>query len=111
MRNLSIVLTFFALWLSTQLSPTVQDYLAYILILTIGVLHGANDITLIGTVSNSKKLFLAYLAAMVFVSFLFLISKGIALLFSILISAYHFGEQHLGEHIHGSSNLSSINIY
>ena len=52
------------------------------LILTFGVLHGANDITLISSFSvqksSTKHLFLAYIGAVAMVSFLFLISKGAA---------------------------------
>lgn len=103
MKNLIIVLTFFGLWLSTQLTTVLQDYVAYGLILTFGILHGANDITLISSISDNKnssrKLLLVYLGAILLVSLLFLISKGLALLFFILISAYHFGEQHFGEHV------------
>lgn len=98
--------------MSTQLAPTIQDYVAYALILTFGVLHGANDITLIASISNknssSKKLLLVYLSAVGVVSLLFLISKGAALLFFILISAYHFGEQHLGEHLQKEDKLKML---
>ena len=108
LKNLIVVLTFFGLWLSTQLSPMIQDYTAYILILTFGVLHGANDITLISSFStkkdSTKPLLLAYLGAVAMVSVLFLVSKGAALVFFIAISAYHFGEQHLGKQV-GESNV------
>jgi len=46
-----------------------------------------------------------YLGAVLLVSLLFLVSKGLALLFFIGISAYHFGEQHLGEYLQGTSKL------
>ena len=112
MKNLVIVLTFFGLWLSTQLTAAVQDYVAYGLILTFGILHGANDITLISSMSNNKDssrgLLLVYLGAIGVVSLLFLISKGLALLFFILISAYHFGEQHLGGHVRKESKLKTL---
>jgi Brp/Blh family beta-carotene 15,15'-monooxygenase len=87
----------------------VQDYVAYGLILTFGVLHGANDITLISSISDNrsstKRLLFMYLGAVLLVSVLFLISKGLALLFFIGISAFHFGEQHLGEHLQGANKL------
>ena len=85
------------------MTTTIQDYVAYGLILSFGVLHGANDITLISSLSIGKKpvrkLLLTYLGAMALVTVFFLISKGLALLFFILISAYHFGEQHLGKYL------------
>ncbi len=110
MKNSIIVLTFFGLWLSTQLGATAQDYLAYTLILTFGVLHGANDITLITSLTKRKdsngKLLFIYLGAIVLVTFLFVVSKGIALIFFILISAYHFGEQHFSHHLTKESRIS-----
>ncbi|BFP41956.1 hypothetical protein FGF1_28010 [Flavobacteriaceae bacterium GF1] len=105
LKNITLVSTFFCLWLSSQLSPVLQDYLAYAFILTFGVLHGANDITLIHSLSKGKKpirvLLLVYLGAMALVAFFFLLSKGLALLFFILISAYHFGEQHFNKQFTG----------
>jgi len=105
-------LTFFGLWLSTQFSLAVQNYVAYGLILTFGILHGANDMTLISSVTAQKKsfkpLFLNYLGAVVLVSLLFLVSRGFALLFFILISAYHFGEQHLSMHLRNHHPLNGI---
>ncbi|MEN1784931.1 MAG: Brp/Blh family beta-carotene 15,15'-dioxygenase, partial [Bacteroidota bacterium] len=83
-----------------QLPPLAQDGLAYILILTFGVLHGANDITLIGAVELRKRplaiIHLKYIAAVLGISLIFLISKTIPLLAFVLISGYHFGEQHFG---------------
>lgn len=98
MKNVILVLTFFSLWLSTQMTSNVQDYVAFGLILTIGILHGANDISIISTLIGDKQLnfkyLLRYIGAVALVSLLFFISKGLTLLFFILISAYHFGEQH-----------------
>ena len=103
MRNVTIVLTFFGLWLSTQLSSTIQDYVAYGLILTFGILHGANDIAIMSSLTKGKgplkKHITPYLVAILLVSILFFMSKGIALLFFILISAYHFGEQHFSDNL------------
>ena len=110
MKNVIIVLTFFGLWLSTQLNPVVQDYVAYALILTFGVLHGANDITLIKSLpsenQSNKYTLLRYIGAVAFVSILFLMSKSLALLFFILISGYHFGEQHFGNAMRSETRLA-----
>jgi len=110
LKNGVIVLTFFGLWLSTQFDLVVQDYVAYVLILTFGILHGANDITLINSLSDarvkSRRLLATYLAAIALVSLLFLISKGLALAFFVFISAYHFGEQHLNHHLRVGKRLS-----
>ncbi|MEO0573387.1 MAG: Brp/Blh family beta-carotene 15,15'-dioxygenase [Bacteroidota bacterium] len=110
MKNIIIVLTFFGLWLSTQLPSVAQDYIAYAFILTFGVLHGANDITLITSLTkkkgSNKRLLLTYLGAVLLVTLLFMISKGLALIFFILISAYHFGEQHFSHHLKKDSAIS-----
>lgn len=76
-----------------------ESYLAYILIITIGIFHGSNDIALIqfikkgSTVQVNKYLFfyvlLVVLTCLTFVSF-----PLIALLIFIGFSCYHFGEQH-----------------
>lgn len=112
MKNSIIVLTFFGLWLSTQLSSLAQDYVAYAFILTFGVLHGANDITLIASLTGkkdvNKQLLVTYLGAVLLVTFLFIISRGVAFLFFILISSYHFGEQHLSHHLKRNSSLSVL---
>ncbi len=106
MRNWTVVSTFFCLWLSTQLSPAIQDYVAYGLILTFGVLHGANDLTLIASLRNEnqgfKKSLLQYLAVVLLVSFVFVLSRIGTLVVFIIISGYHFGEQHFGANLRSS---------
>ncbi|GGG55331.1 hypothetical protein GCM10011414_26460 [Croceivirga lutea] len=103
MRNWLIVATFFCLWLSTQLPESIQNSLAYFLILTFGVLHGANDIQLINKVKKDKQkknnYLYMYVAAIVGVSLLFLVSAQWAFYFFLIISAYHFGEQHFAQKI------------
>ena len=47
LKNFSIVSTFFALWISTYFNVTSEDFLGYFLILSIGILHGSNDLKII----------------------------------------------------------------
>lgn len=47
LTSITVVATFFCLWLAVFFERQVEDVLAYILILTFGILHGANDIALI----------------------------------------------------------------
>ena len=49
-----IVSSFFALWLSAQISPVIESNIAYIMILTVGILHGSNDIMLVNHSIKSK---------------------------------------------------------
>lgn len=103
MRNWLIVATFFSLWLSTQLPENMQNSLAYFLILTFGVLHGANDIQLINKVKKDKQkknnYLYIYVAAVIGISLLFVVSAQWAFYFFLIISAYHFGEQHFAQKI------------
>lgn len=94
-----LFLTVFLLWLTLRINVVYESYLAYILIITIGIFHGSNDIALIqfikkgSTVQVNKYLFfyvlLVVLTCLTFVSF-----PLIALLIFIGFSCYHFGEQH-----------------
>ncbi len=45
--NIKLIITFFMLWATSFLSPRLEDYLAYFMILTVGLLHGSNDIELL----------------------------------------------------------------
>ena len=100
--NLSIinlVLTVFLLWLTIQINSVYEVYLAYFFILTVGIIHGANDISLISLLTKNKrgsrlKFLLFYLGLIVFTSLVFLKFPLIALFVFIGFSCYHFGEQH-----------------
>ena len=78
----------------------MQEYVAYGLILTFGILHGANDLTLIGKLRKTNQRFLPsllrYIAVVAAVSVVFILSRSLTLLLFVAISAYHFGEQHFG---------------
>jgi Brp/Blh family beta-carotene 15,15'-monooxygenase len=100
LKNFSIVSTFFALWISTYFNVSSEDLLGYFLILSIGLLHGSNDLKIIVQTSNKLKGFgffkllsgYIFIVTLVGISFYFI--PAFALLIFILISAYHFGEQH-----------------
>ncbi|KPM31457.1 15,15'-beta-carotene dioxygenase [Croceitalea dokdonensis DOKDO 023] len=117
MKNWLLVLTFFSLWLTTMFDSDIQQYLAYAIILTVGVLHGANDITLIKTISSKRgskvrysKVLLYYLITVLLILAVFFVYPPLALTLFILISSYHFGEQHLKQAT-VSSHLLSKSCY
>ena len=98
--NTRIVIFIISIALSYLLPVIYQDILGFILILSIGVIHGANDLLIIKkyTKENSLKsqisYFLYYLG-LVFLGFVFFyLFPSIALLSFVLVSIYHFGEQH-----------------
>ena len=83
-------------------------YFYFFLVLTIGILHGANDILILSKNKNTFKRKLRYLSIYVSIILLailiYLVSPVFAILAFILISAYHFGEEHF-------SNQKLIGFY
>lgn len=115
MKNWILVGTFFGLWLSTSFSSGVQSYLAYTLILTFGILHGANDINLILKSYHSStrnkvfwKHLTLYVGTIVLILTLFFIHPLSALVLFVLFSGFHFGEQHFKNKITKSSWITSL---
>ena len=95
-----IVATVFSLWFSVFFNDLVETTVSYVLIMSFGVLHGANDIRLIqnvslnGLKSNVWKIVFGYVLVILSVLILFYFFPKLALSLFILVSAYHFGEQH-----------------
>ena len=95
-----IVSSFFALWLSAQISPVIESNIAYIMILTVGILHGSNDIMLINHTlkSNSNISSLTIIVIYVLMVSLFAVViyflPFLAISLFVIFSSYHFGEQH-----------------
>lgn len=100
LRKISIVVSFFSLWLSSFLNTHFQQVIGFSLILSFGILHGANDIDLLRLVSNhlkyQKKVIVVcyYIVFIGIITLFFYLLPFFALLFFIYISAIHFGEQH-----------------
>ena len=97
--NFAIVASFFSLWLSTLLTDKFQLLLGFLIILTVGIFHGANDIVLILSLNKSKKndsffKILAYYVVIVLLGIVAFYLFPVASLISFLIiSGFHFGEQ------------------
>lgn len=114
LKNFSIVSTFFALWISTYFNVTSEDFLGYFLILSIGILHGSNDLKIIIKTSikyrglSFFKLLMGYIFIVVLVGVSFYFIPALALLVFILISAYHFGEQHWNAMFFKKNNIVNI---
>lgn len=95
-----IVLTFFFLWIAVFFDVQSEAVLAYFFIFTFGIFHGSNDIKLIQqTTRYSKKSFfirilLSYVGVVLFTVLIFSWFPALALLFFVIASSYHFGEQH-----------------
>ena len=100
MKNYKIVLTFFLLWLTIQFDSEAENVFAYVSILTLGLLHGSNDIKLLTQKettqkTSSYKILAGYVAFVLCVGVLFYILPVLALTVFVVISGFHFGEEHL----------------
>lgn len=99
MKNIRIVITFFLLWLSIQFNSTIEDIIAYVAIFTLGLVHGANDIKLleknVSSSPNHKYVILGrYVLIVLAIAILFYVIPSLALILFILVSGFHFGEEH-----------------
>lgn len=98
-QNFNIVFTFVCLWLAIFLPADLELYLGCFFILSIGLLHGSNDIKIIKKVYEQRKIsfrktLLLYIGVVLFGAVMFYILPLLALVLFILVSGYHFGEQH-----------------
>ena len=94
-------LSILALIISILSSEYIQNIIGVIAILSIGIVHGANDLKIISTFTNNNnrlnklKYFSFYLLTVITGCFLFFFLPSLALLVFVLVSCFHFGEQHL----------------
>lgn len=97
--NISIVASFFGLWIVSFFSNKIQIILGFSLIFTFGILHGANDLLLIEKNKDQKKTYnfikslTNYVLVIILCALLFYLIPWFTLILFILVSAFHFGEQ------------------
>ena len=115
MKNIKLILTFFTLWLSVFFTDVLEDYIAYFFILSLGILHGANDLgvgekTLKKYPILSKKwvMLLFYVLSIFVVAFLLMQFPSVTLALFVLLSAYHFGEQHWEPYLSNDGYVSKV---
>ena len=103
--------TLIFLALNIFLNTENQSIISFILIFTFGLIHGANDIQLIQkkTLDYSVNFFINSILLYVFIVILgiliFFYVPDFGLIFFILFSSFHFGEQHLGSYQIDSKNI------
>lgn len=112
--NLSIVLSFLGLWLTSFMKNEIQLIVGFVLILSFGIIHGANDLLLIRKINKENsitywKILLNYIAIVLLAVLLFSFIPWLAMLLFILVSSYHFGEQHWEKNeIYGSVLITKL---
>jgi Brp/Blh family beta-carotene 15,15'-monooxygenase len=111
-QNFMIFFTFLLLWVSIQFGKVVEDFLAYVMVITLGILHGANDLLILSIKDkNENKLIknlIIYLGIIILCVLIYLFSPYIAILFFVLLSSYHFGEEYFGHKINVNLLFNSL---
>jgi len=97
--TLSILASFFGLWLTSFMKNETQIIVGFILIFSFGIVHGANDLLLIKKINGEKlttywTTLINYVAIVLIIIILFSFIPWLAMFLFIIISSYHFGEQH-----------------
>ena len=111
-----IAVTTFFIILSCLFSVNYQDMFGFSLILSIGLIHGANDLLIIKRNTSSDtnfsqfKSFIKYFGIVLAGLIFFYFFPSFALISFILVSIYHFGEQHI-EAIPLDKNLKNSRRY
>ncbi|MBT8183388.1 MAG: Brp/Blh family beta-carotene 15,15'-dioxygenase [Eudoraea sp.] len=112
LESAMLVATFFSLWLAVYFEDAIEDVFGYVLILSFGILHGANDIKLLQATTTNRsrslpfiKILGYYVGFVLSVAALFYLIPAISLALFIVFSAYHFGEQHWTSKIKSASRF------
>jgi Brp/Blh family beta-carotene 15,15'-monooxygenase len=112
--NFAIVASFFGLWIDSFVPKEYQIYVGFLLIFSFGILHGANDLTLIKNINTQNKassywkILGYYIGIVLFGAFLFYLVPALALFLFIIVSGYHFGEQHWNAKISSAHSLIKV---
>ena len=104
--------TFFLFWVSIQFGEVAEDFLAYVMVISVGILHGANDLLILSTKDQKdKKLIknlLIYIGIILLCVVIYLLSSFLAIVLFVVLSAYHFGEEHLSHKINVNFGFNAV---
>lgn len=99
--NIAIIMSFLGIWFTSIVPQQFEEIFAIILIFSIGILHGSNDLLLIKNIVEKHgnypflKVLTVYTTTVVGAIVVFYFVPTLALSLFIVFSAFHFGEQHL----------------
>jgi Brp/Blh family beta-carotene 15,15'-monooxygenase len=116
-NNISILLSFVGLWLTSFVSGEFEIIIGFLLIFTFGLLHGSNDVLLIEsfkfkTAKYTFSIILSiYLLIVMAAVVVFYYIPIVAMLLFIVFSAFHFGEQHWEHQDLGIGKYTKIGFY
>ena len=98
--QISILITVMFILLVPSLSDVFVDFTGGFAVLTLGILHGANDLEIISKSFKGKlnnlyfKSIVVYILVVLLGAVFFFTLPGPALIIFVLFSSYHFGEEH-----------------
>ncbi|MCR9183741.1 MAG: Brp/Blh family beta-carotene 15,15'-dioxygenase, partial [Flavobacteriaceae bacterium] len=96
--NYLILITFFCFWITGFLYENIHQIIGLFLILTIGIVHGANDILILKKINpknfNWFYITFKYVFYILFFGLMYYFFPIIFIIVFVLFSSYHFGEQH-----------------
>lgn len=99
-KNFNIIITAFVIWISLYTNSQIELMASGIFVLSLGLMHGANDINLLQELWRKNKtkkwqLIALYVALGGIVFTLAFSWRVLGLIVFMLFSSFHFGEQHL----------------
>lgn len=104
--------TFFLFWVSIQFGEVVEDFLAYVMVISVGILHGANDLLILSTKDQKDKKriknLLIYIGIILLCVVIYLLSSFLAIVLFVVLSAYHFGEEHFSHKINVNFGFNAV---
>ena len=110
--HIGIITTLVSILFAVVVPLAYVDLIGSLLIITLGILHGANDLEIISKnrLLNSKNFFIKslimYFGVVLLGGLFFFFLPSIALFTFILFSSYHFGEQHWEDRLKLSTSHS-----
>ena len=99
LHKVLLLITFFSFWFIGFIDHAKANFLGISLVLTVGLIHGANDLRIIGKLNGNnrfskKNQLILYMILALSTFVIFYLFPVTALIIFLLFSCYHFGEQH-----------------